>query len=246
MKDSSAADFELVVFDIAGTTVFDGDAVGACLRAAMEDVAKLSFGRDEVNAYMGIAKPVAIADLLERRLGRRPDARRVDEIHRDFQAKMLAHYRDSPEVREVEGASAVFEELRGLGIKAALDTGFGRLITEAVLARLGWTVPATVDATVTSDDVAAGRPAPDMIYRAMELTGVSDAARGMKVGDTPSDLHEGTNAGCGMVVGVTSGSHTADELRGHPHTILVDSVRDVAGLLSKHSLRRKQTVIRSE
>jgi phosphonatase-like hydrolase len=225
-------DYELVVFDIAGTTVHDGDAVGTCLRRALEHVAGERFTRDEVNAYMGIAKPVAITGLLERRLGRRPAPRDVSAVHGDFQRRMLEYYRSSPEVREVEGAAAVFAALRGRGIKVALDTGFGRPITDAVLARLGWGVPGVVDATVTSDDVAAGRPAPDMVYRAMERTGVRDVRRVVKVGDTPSDLHEGTNAGCGMVVGVTSGSHTGPELLTHPHTVLIHSVRELPEALS--------------
>ena len=223
--------FDLVVFDIAGTTVFDGDAVGTCLREALAQVGRLSFDRDEVNAWMGIAKPVAIRSLLKERLGRDPDARRVDEIHRDFQARMLDYYRASPEVREVDGAAAAFAALRRRGVKVALDTGFGRPITDAVLARLRWTTPEVIDATVTSDDVASGRPAPDMVYRAMKLTGVADVARVAKVGDTPADLYEGANARCGAVIGVTSGSHTAAELRPHPHTALVESVREVPGIL---------------
>ena len=225
-------DYDLVVFDIAGTTVFDGDAVGTCLREALEHVAKTSFDRDEVNAVMGIAKPVAITQLLKGRFGRTPDSAQVDEVHRDFQSRMLEHYRTSPEVREVAGAAEVFRELRGQGVKVALDTGFGRPITNAVLARLGWSVPGVIDATVTSDDVSAGRPAPDMVFRAMQLTGVTDPARVVKVGDTPSDLYEGANAGCGMVVGVTSGSHTAEELRTHPFTALIESILDFPRLLA--------------
>ena len=225
-------DYQLVIFDIAGTTVHDGDAVGTCLRAALDHVAGLAFDRDEVNAVMGIPKPVAIRGLLEGRLGRAAEAARVEAVHRDFERRMLAHYHTSEDVKEVPGASDVFDALRRRGVKVALDTGFGRAITDGVLGRLGWNVPGVLDATVTADDVAAGRPAPDMVYRAMELTGVRDAKRVVKVGDTPSDLLEGTAAGCGMVVGVTSGSHTAGELRPHPHTGLVESVRDVPALLS--------------
>ena len=224
-------EYELVVFDIAGTTVFDGDAVATCLRQALEHAAGVSFGRDELNAYMGIAKPVAIRALLEKQRGARVDEGRVATIYRDFEVRMLRHYQSGPDVREVNGAAGVFRELREAGVKVALDTGFGRAITDDVLARLGWTVPDVIDATVTSDDVAAGRPAPDMVFRAMQLTGVREAARVVKVGDTPSDLHEGTNAGCGMVVGVTSGSHTADELRPHPHTVLIDSITDLPRLV---------------
>jgi phosphonatase-like hydrolase len=225
-------DYDLVVFDIAGTTVYDGDAVGTCLRRALEEVAGVSLSRDQVNAYMGIPKPVAIKSLLEQHQGRRADPARVDAVHRDFESRMLEYYRSGPEVKEVEGAEEVFRELREMGLKVALDTGFGRPITDAVLARLGWTVPRVVDATVTSDDVAAGRPAPDMVFRAMKLTGVTDPRRVVKVGDTPSDLQEGRNAGCGMVVGVTSGSHTAEQLRPYPHTALIESIRDLPGILA--------------
>lgn len=225
-------EYDLVIFDIAGTTVHDGDAVGTCLRRALGHVAGMSFSRGEVNAYMGIPKPIAITGLLEKRSGRKPDRATVRAIHEDFELRIMEHYRGSPEVREVDGASQVFRELRGRGVKVALDTGFGRPITDAVLARLGWTVPGVIDATVTSDDVAAGRPAPDMVYRAMEIVGVSDVRRVVKVGDTPSDLLEGTNAGCGVVVGVTSGSHTEQELRPHPHTVLIHSVGELPGILA--------------
>ena len=42
-----------------------------------------------------------------------------------------------------------------------------------------------------------------------------------KVGDTPSDLEEGAAARCGLIVGVTNGSHTTDQLKRHPHTHLI-------------------------
>ena len=82
-------DYDLVVFDIAGTTVFDGDAVGTCLRQALADVAGLSFSRDEVNAVMGIPKPVAIRTLLRGRSDAEPTEPLIDAIHGDFEARML-------------------------------------------------------------------------------------------------------------------------------------------------------------
>ncbi len=48
----------------------------------------------------------------------------------------------------------------------------------------------------------AGRPAPWMIFRLMELTGVFPAAAVVKVGDTVPDIEEGRNAGA-WAVGVT-------------------------------------------
>ena len=56
---------DLVVLDMAGTTVQDDDAVNRCLCAALA-CAGLVVTRDEVNEVMGMPKPVAIGLLLER------------------------------------------------------------------------------------------------------------------------------------------------------------------------------------
>ena len=70
-----------------------------------------------------------------------------------------------------------------------------------------------------------------MIHHLMKQCGVSDAARVAKVGDTPADLTQGHNAGCGLVVGVTRGTHTREELAHHPHTHLIEMVADLPALL---------------
>lgn len=218
--------------DMAGTTVFDGDAVNLCLRQALEHVARHTATREAVNRVMGIAKPVAIAQLLNKS---DPGDPLVQEVLADFQERMLSFYRTSPTVREIPGAADVFRRLRGQGIGVALDTGFSRPIANAVLERLGWDREGLIDASVTVDDVPAGRPAPYMIFRAMELTGVIAVRSVIKVGDTPVDLLEGDNAQCGMVVGVTEGSHTADQLRAYPHTALIPTIRELPDLIVARS-----------
>lgn len=221
---------ELVVFDMAGTTVFDGDAVNLCLRDALS-AAGVEVSRDAVNAVMGIAKPLAILRLIEQS-GHRELAHDeiVHDIYLDFEHRMLLHYRESPEVVEVGGASATFHWLRSLGVRVGLDTGFNRHIADMVIERMGWKHRDLIDVTVTSDEVERGRPFPDMIRHLMAVTGVTEAGAVAKVGDTPSDLEEGTNAGCGLVIGVTNGSHTQEELTPYPHTHLVPSVASLPEL----------------
>jgi len=222
---------DLVVFDMAGTTVHDGDAVHACLQAAL-GASGIRVDREAINAVMGLPKPVAIRRLVEADApGGEASDRLVEALHDDFVRRMLGHYRSDPSVREVDGALQVFRELRAGGIKVALDTGFDRQIVDVILKRLGWG-EGVVDVTVASDEVARGRPHPDLVWRAMLLTGVSDARRVAKVGDTPADLQEGQAAGCGLVVGVTEGSHTEDELRPWPHTHLVPNVGSLPALLA--------------
>ena len=220
---------ELVVLDMAGTTVYDGDAVHRSLQETLA-AASVHVTRDEVNAVMGQPKPVAIETLLRRKGA--PEAglaERTAALHSDFVDRMIRYYRDH--AQEIAPASAVFQELRARGVKVFLDTGFGRPIADAILARLAWTTPEVLDGTVTSDEVARGRPHPDMVLRAMDLCAITDPRRVAKVGDTPSDLQEGHAAGCGLVIGVTEGSHTKAELEPEPHTHLIPNVGALPALV---------------
>ena len=70
-----------------------------------------------------------------------------------------------------------------------------------------------------------------MIRELMRRLGVTQASRVVKVGDTPADLEEGKNAGCGTIVGVTSGTHSRQELAGSPHTHLIETIRDLPAVL---------------
>ena len=219
---------ELVVFDVAGTTVEDGDAVNSCFRAALAEFG-LAVDPAAVNAVMGLHKPEAIRRLVEASPALRGQ---VDAIHRRFADRMRRHYAEDPAIREVPGAAATFADLRRAGVKTALNTGFGRDILDGLLARLGWSgYPPAVDAVIASDEVPRGRPHPDMIRSLMARLGVLDTARVAKVGDTPVDLEEGANAGCGLVVGVTTGAFPRAALARMPHAVLIDSVADVLAVL---------------
>jgi phosphonatase-like hydrolase len=225
---------ELVVFDMAGTTVRDDDAVNACLRAALAAV-DVEVTRDEVNAVMGIAKPVAIRELLcARSRGRLVDDDRVRGVHSDFLHRMIDHYQRSSIVEPMPHTMTVFDDLRRAGVRVALDTGFSRTIVDAILDRLGWNDSGVLDATVASDEVDRGRPHADLVLRAMSLTGVSNPEAVAKVGDTPADLEEGLAAHCGLLVGVTNGSHTADQLKRCPHTHLLPDLSTLPSLVLNH------------
>lgn len=220
---------ELVVFDIAGTTVHDGDAVNASFRAALA-AHGVSADPAVIDRVMGYHKPEAIRVILET-VGRPAAPADVDPVHADFVERMKRYYATDPAVREITGAAAAFARLRAAGVKVALDTGFGRAITDVLLKRLGWDAPGVLDATVCSDEVERGRPHPDMIRALMARLGVTDPGAVAKVGDTAVDMDEGTAAGCALVIGVTTGAYTREQLAARPHTHVVPSVAAVPDLV---------------
>jgi phosphonatase-like hydrolase len=221
--------FKLAVFDVAGTTVLDGDAVLACLRDALEE--RIPISPQEVRGVMGLPKPLAIRQLLSASGtldGEALDAA-VDETHRAFRVAMIEHYRDGA-IAQADGARRVFAALQGAGIRVVLDTGFSRDILDTVLRRLGWADGTTIDVSIASDEVERGRPHPDLIYRAMALTGVAEPGMVVKIGDTPADMEQGLAAGCGLVVGVTYGTHAREQLQ-RPGVHIIDRLPDLLPLL---------------
>lgn len=223
---------ELIVFDLAGTTVKDNKDVHRILRKALaQHGVEISIA--DANAVMGIPKPVAIRELLEKRyIGTRPiTADWITEIHNLFVKEMIYFYKTDPSVGEKAGVYYTFKKLKQNKLKIVVDTGFDRQITDPLLERLGWKKENLIDASVTSDEVARGRPFPDLIFRAMELTHIKDAKNVAKVGDTASDMQEGNSAGCGWVIGITTGAFSKEALQQEKHTHLIENVQEVLEIL---------------
>lgn len=223
---------ELVVFDLAGTTVEDNRDVQRILKNVLGNF-DVDISLDDANAVMGIPKPVAIEQLLRKKYygNNGVISEWIKEIHGMFISEMTHFYRTDLSVMEKEGVTETFRILKDNDIKIVVDTGFDRLITDTLLKRMNWLEDGLIDGSVTSDEVPRGRPFPDMIFKAMELTGVRDISKVAKVGDTASDLQEGNAAGCGLVVGVTTGAFSKEELEKEEHTHLIKQVPELMGIL---------------
>jgi len=214
-------DIELVVFDLAGTTVHDDGQIREAFTAALaEEGVKPDAG--QIRSVRGASKRQAILTLLPpgpdlKDRAARGYARFCDQLGQQYRAHG---------VRPVQGAQEVFAWCRGRGIHVALNTGFDREITNLVLSSLGWS-KGVVDVKVCSDDVAQGRPAPYMIFRAMEATRVISVFRVANVGDTVADLQAGNNGGVRCNIGVLSGAHPREMLVLERHTDLLPSVADL-------------------
>jgi phosphonatase-like hydrolase len=221
---------QLVVFDMAGTTVHDSQNVHQALQDALSEFgfwASLS----DINPWMGVPKPLAIRELLKLSGINESEISNelVDKIHRSFLTRMIHFYQTDASVRERDKASEVFAHLRANGIKIALDTGFSRDIADTILTRLAW--HDKIDASVTSDEVAQGRPYPDMIFRAMQLAQIADIEAVIKVGDTFVDMQQGKSAGCKYVIGITGGAGQAQELQAENPSYLISDLRELIPII---------------
>ena len=204
---------------MAGTTVEDNGQVPSAFAATLA-AHGLAITADEITRIRGAAKRQAIKNLLPRE-----QADQADRIYSDFKTNLMAEYQRVA-ARCIAGADATIRRLRESGIKVALTTGFDRDIATLLLSSIGWT-PRIIDAIVCGDDVANGRPAPDMILLAMKMIGVDDPARVANVGDTTLDLESAARAGVGWNIGVLSGAHKREALEGAPHTAIIESVADL-------------------
>jgi phosphonatase-like hydrolase len=218
---------ELAAFDIAGTTVEEHQAVYVALSDAVQAAGSPVTDAD-IRAWMGADKRQAIRALL----GGGPDLADglVESTFLDFRSRLDRAYADRPPT-PLPGVPEAFAALRRLDVKIALTTGFDRDVTDAVLAAAGWS-EGVLDAVICADDVPEGRPAPYMIFRAMEATGTHDVRRVVTAGDTTLDLEAGSNAGAAIVAGVLTGAQDRATLSQAPHTHILDSITELPGLIA--------------
>ena len=223
----------LASLDMAGTTVDEGGLVYRVLDDTVSDALGAPVPAALLARWKGTSKREAIAGLLTA-LGDSASEVRVSAVFDDFAQRLVSAYQETPPT-PLPGVSDALATLRASGVKVALQTGYSAEIAGAILVGLGWTVgcgaDAVIDALVTSDQVPASRPAPYLVFRTMEATGVQDVRSVLVAGDTPNDLAAGTNAGAGWVVGVLSGSFEKPALAAVPHTHILASVADLPELV---------------
>lgn len=218
---------KLVVCDMAGTTVRDAGQVPQAFTSALA-AHGIAVTPQAINSLRGASKRLAILSLIPDGVDRE---RRAERVYATF-VQHLAQVFDGT-VEPIPGASEAIAALRARGVQVALNTGFDRETTNLLLDALHWR-DGVVDAVVCGDEVAAGRPAPYMIFHCMEATGVTDVRSVANAGDTVLDLQAGYNAGVELNIGVLSGAHGRDQMQEQPHTHLLNSVAELPLILLRH------------
>lgn len=203
---------EAVIFDWAGTTVDYG--CFAPVQAFVEVFRHFGIEptTEEVREPMGMLKRDHIKTMLQmerihalwmEKYKREPDETDIDKMYGMFEEKLMGildQFTDpKPYVLET------VEELRRRGIKIGSTTGYTDEMMEIVTRgarRAGYEPDAWFSPNAVGN---AGRPYPYMIFKNMEMLGITATENVIKVGDTVSDVKEGKHAGV-ISVGVIEGS----------------------------------------
>ncbi len=223
---------DLVIFDMAGTTIEDHGEVLSAFKSALQKN-QIRISEDFLQKWRGASKKEVLRLCIEEQFGKESadNPQRIDQAYGDFRF-LLEDIYSRKGICPIPGAAETFGWLRERKIRIALTTGFYRKVTSLILQQVGWDA-GVVDASICSDEVPRGRPAPYLIFRAMEATRTTDVRRVVNVGDTTLDLLSGHCAGVRGNVGVLTGSQTIAHLGKIRHTHIISGVAELPELLGK-------------
>lgn len=192
---------KLAVFDFAGTTVDYGCCAPAAVfiegyRRKGVDItmaqARGPMGMEKRDHIRTIGEMPEVAAKWQQHHGQPMSAADIDAMYEEFVPLLLAVLEDYSTI--IPGTVETIDYLRNEGLHVAGTTGYfdeALAVVERAAAAQGY----KPDFTTCATRVPAGRPAPWMIYRAMEALGVYPPAAVVKVGDTAPDIAAGLNAG---------------------------------------------------
>ncbi len=203
---------QLAVFDWAGTTVDYGCMAPAAVFVEGFRRQGVEISLEEARGPMGMEKRAHIAALgalpriaeaWQQRHGQPMQPADVTAMYNDFVSLLLAVLHQHATL--IPGTIEAVSALQAMGVRIAASTGYFVEAMEIVgqtAAHQGY-APAF---TISANQVPAGRPAPWMIYRAMEALGVYPPHAVVAVGDTVPDVEAGLNAGVWTVAVVQTGN----------------------------------------
>lgn len=221
---------ELVVLDMAGTTVSDDGLVERAFVVAFDEhgiatsPSEREAALEHVRATMGQSKIVVFTHFA----GDEEIGRLANETFERAYEELLT------EATPLPGAAETLAALRAAGIATVFTTGFSRATQQALLSTLGWQEIADL-ALTPADAGGRGRPHPDLNLTAVIRTRTTGVANMVVVGDTASDVLSGVRAGAARVVGVLTGAHDEARLREAGATDVIAGIHELPALLGLSS-----------
>ncbi len=196
------------MLDWAGTTVDHGSLAPVIALQALFKQRGILLTAEQARQDMGLLKSDHIRAILAlpamqsqwRELtGHLPSEEDADSLFLDFgplQMNCIAQHSQL-----IDGTVETVQRWQQRGLRIGTTTGYTRSMLDPVMQQ-AFESGYKPDATVCPDEVSGGRPAPWMLMRNAELLKVYPPSACVKIGDTPSDIQEGLNAGM-WTIGLT-------------------------------------------
>ncbi|MGE2835404.1 phosphonatase-like hydrolase [Mycobacterium sp. SMC-4] len=218
---------QVVVLDMAGTTVADDGLVIAAFDAAATAVGVPSSGpdRDHARQYVMDTMGQSKISVFRALFGDEGRAQQANVAFEDAYAELL----DSGAATPITGAAEAISQLRAAGTRVALTTGFSSPTQDKLLAALGW--QSVADMALAAGEGVRGRPYPDLNLTALMRLGGDGVGNLAVLGDTTSDIESGVRAGAAIVAGTLTGAHNEQQLRLAGATHVVASVTEFVELV---------------
>jgi len=229
---------KLLVVDGAGTLFDPGSVIPAYAFQGSFKGTEIENGKpygievkfSTVMKYMGMDKLQHVKNLLaeqevleqfDKKFGRKTTDNDAQIIYNGFKEQL---YPAAQKTEEIPGVKEAAYRLKETKIPLVMTTGYDRRMVDETRKKLTW-LDDILLASFTSNDVKKGRPAPYLIFHAMEHAGVENAAYAVNAGDTEVDTRSADNAYMPGIT-VTSGSlNEADAIKlnetlGRKHLVL--------------------------
>lgn len=177
-------EIQAVIFDLDGTMA-DSMKVWTDIDIHFFESRNMEFPPDLQKAIEGMSFTETAAYFIER--FQLPET--VEELKATWGAQAIDEYRDHVKVKK--GVRSFLEYLKDSGIKVGIATSNSRLLVDAFLEANGLTD--YIDHIVTSCEVCAGKPAPDVYLKAAELLDIKPE-HCLVFEDIPMGILAGKNA----------------------------------------------------
>jgi len=186
---SAAEQIEAVVFDMDGVLV-DTEHLWDEVREALTEEWGGRYTPEAQEAMMGMSSPEWSRYLHEVVGLREPP----EVINAEVVRRMLERY--EMDLPVVPGAVEAVRRLAGAGYRLAVASSSNRELIDAVLRRLELT--SAFDVTVSSEEVARGKPAPDVYLETARRLGVPPG-RCVAIEDSASGIRAAHSAGMRVI-----------------------------------------------
>ena len=210
---------QAILFDLDGTLIDSAPDIAIAVNELLAGEGHAALTLAEVRSMIGNG----IRKLVERAFAARGVTLEGDNLDALFETMLGIYGRHlTGETKLLPGAAQMLAAYSKAGVRIAVVTnkheGFSRTILDAL------ELSHHVHAVVGGDTGPTRKPAPDMLFHALELVGV-DVSRALMVGDSPADIDAAKAAGMPSVA--VRGGYTNIAVEDLGANLVIESMVDL-------------------